>query len=747
MSATKETVAGFSATASCSRWIAIGRDGFRDSVAGTVAAVVLIGNIVSFGALMFPGELNAGIPIAVWSMLIGGCICGVWIALTTSLPPLATGIDSPTGTVLVLLSALAGARVVAGGGSPQTAIQIVMLLFTTATLLLGALFYLLGACRWGAYFRFVPFSVANGFLAATGCFLIAGGARMVTSRTLSVGALTAPWTLADAAKAATAILALAVLLTLRRWAKWPLAMPAALLGMLLGLAAALRLLGLSGAQYGWYFHSLGTLSPWLPLSALYTSDLSWSTVVHLIPELFAVVVVALISLVTKVSAIEISQQRSADLDRELQAHGLGAIIAAPLGGLACSVQVGSSRLLESAGAATRMSGVACAAVMGIVAIAHFDLPGLVPIPLIGGLVFYLGYTFISDALWGPYSQRAWLDLALIVGITLVCLQYGYLVGVLAGLVCACMIFVISYARLGVVRRNATRAQVVSHVDRSPEASEYLRQSGDAIQLYWLSGYIFFGSSEGILERIRADINMRHGRQVDHVILDFDLVSGVDTSAIVSLGKLRRFCREKGAVLVCCSLSAANRAALERGGLFDRKNPQQVFPDLNSALAWCEDQVLAKAKLEPDVTVDGFAAWLERQLGNGIRSSEVFAYLERKNLDSGQVIYHQGDAADTLDLVAVGRLNIEFADTDGQRLDVRRTMMHTVIGEMGFFRRAARSAAVSSDGPAILFTLTRANFDRMRDERPDLASAFAELIMRTLADRVESANREIAALTR
>jgi hypothetical protein len=36
-------------------------------------------------------------------MLIGGCICGVLIALATSLPPLATGIDSPTGTVLVLL--------------------------------------------------------------------------------------------------------------------------------------------------------------------------------------------------------------------------------------------------------------------------------------------------------------------------------------------------------------------------------------------------------------------------------------------------------------------------------------------------------------------------------------------------------------------------------------------------------------------------------------------------------------------
>ena len=37
----------------------------RDLLAGLVAAVLLIANIVSFGALMFPGDLGTGAPIAV----------------------------------------------------------------------------------------------------------------------------------------------------------------------------------------------------------------------------------------------------------------------------------------------------------------------------------------------------------------------------------------------------------------------------------------------------------------------------------------------------------------------------------------------------------------------------------------------------------------------------------------------------------------------------------------------------------
>lgn len=132
-----------------SRFIAVGGNTLRDMIAGLVASVVLIANIVSFGALMFHGELSAGIPTAIWAMLIGSCIGGVCIALATSLPPLATGIDSPTGTVLVVLSAATARAVMVAGARPEVAIETVMLIFTTATVMSGALLYVVSACRWG----------------------------------------------------------------------------------------------------------------------------------------------------------------------------------------------------------------------------------------------------------------------------------------------------------------------------------------------------------------------------------------------------------------------------------------------------------------------------------------------------------------------------------------------------------------------------------------------------------------------
>ena len=58
----------------------VARNLLQDSIAGIIASVVLIANIVSFGALMFPGQLSAGIPAAIWTMLIGSAVGGIVVA-------------------------------------------------------------------------------------------------------------------------------------------------------------------------------------------------------------------------------------------------------------------------------------------------------------------------------------------------------------------------------------------------------------------------------------------------------------------------------------------------------------------------------------------------------------------------------------------------------------------------------------------------------------------------------------------
>jgi SulP family sulfate permease len=424
---------------------------------------------------------------------------------------------------------------------------------------------------------------------------------------------------------------------------------------------------------------------------------------------------------------------------------VGNLIATAFGGLACNLQTGTSRLLEHAGGMTRASGVVSALILGLVALTNFNVAELIPLPVIVGLVFFLGYTFIVDALGRPFTQRAWLDFTLALVIMSICVLYGYLVGVLAGTVCACVLFAVSYSRRGVVRRHATRATFASYVTRPVELSRYLQETGTKIQIYWLSGHIFFGSAESLFERVRSDIAALPQGQVLFVVLDFEMVSGADTSAILSITKLRDFCVRQKITLVYSSTLPSVENSLQRSGCL--KDSKSLFADVNLALAWCEEQLLMIGNASIGDGTSKFEAWLQAQLGPQIALADFLPYLDVKSTAGSEVIYRQGDAADTMDVVAEGALVVDVTNERGETVRVRRLNTHSVVGEMGFFRHSVRSATVSSDGPVKLLTLTRANFERMRRERPDLAYAYDDFIVSTMADRIESANRSVAALRR
>jgi SulP family sulfate permease len=143
--------------------------------------------------------------------------------------------------------------------------------------------------------------------------------------------------------------------------------------------------------------------------------------------------------------------------------------------------------------------------------------------------------------------------------------------------------------------------------------------------------------------------------------------------------------------------------------------------------------------------DSFGDWLQQQLGPQVRATDFLAYLHRRTVAAGEILYRAGEPADEIDLVASGRLLVDVPGEGGRSLRVRHISTRSVVGEMGFFRRVARSATVSSEGTAVLWTLTRPSFERMRDERPDLACAFHEYLLRTLSDRIALGERMMLAI--
>ena len=115
----------------------------------------------------------------------------------------------------------------------------------------------------------------------------------------------------------------------------------------------------------------------------------------------------------------------------------------------------------------------------MVLVSGINVAGSVPMPLLGGLLIYLGAVMLVEALLRAPAQRSITDLMLAVAILLGIVWFGYLQGVMLGLIGACLTFAFNYSRIGVVKRHLTRADFASNVERSPEQAGFLpaRASG------------------------------------------------------------------------------------------------------------------------------------------------------------------------------------------------------------------------------------------------------------------------------
>jgi len=722
---------------------------FRDTLSGLVFALVIITYCISFSALIFQGELASGLTLGLSMLLTGTVVTCLIIALTSTLNPAGAGPDTPAVAVMSVLATAIAAHTASMGMSAELITIHVLIAISASTLLTGLLLFALGSLRLGEGLRFVPYPVIGGFLAASGWLLVTGGIEVMTGvePQLTVHSMASLFAsehfpqLLIGAGFAVGVFAV------RRVIDSFLTLPLAFFALVILVDLFLLVFGgaeMIGGGATWYLQGMSDIELWTPLRAAFEYNIEWSALAFSAAEIGAVCGVTAISVLLDVSSLEVARQQSADLDKELRFNGVANIVAGLTGGAAGNLSLSGSILIQEAGAVSRFSGVAAAGFCALVLYFGADIAGYIPTPLLGGLLTYLGLVVLSEALIRSPAQRSLTEFLLAGAIMVVIVYSGYLLGVVLGIIGACLLFAISYSRIGVVRRHLTRHNFASHVERSPGDMALLRENGEQIHIIWLSGFIFFGSSNGLFEFIRRTVEAQVSPQVRFLVLDFTAVPGLDTSAVLSLVKLRNYCDERAAYIAYAGLNEQLENAFKSAGMITADGPHRAFHDRNEALEWCEDMLLREHE-SSNITEESFEKWLENVFGGELEPARLMSYFDRRVFKEGQTVLKQGGISNSVDILATGSVAITITDEQGHSTRLRRMAAQTVIGEMGFFRKVPRGAAVIAEQPTVVYRLTRKGFDRMQAKDPKAAAAFYRLIVRVLSDRLEFANREITAL--
>jgi SulP family sulfate permease len=718
----------------------------RDMLSGFIGAMLQIAYCISFSALIFQEPIAVGFPLGLAALLMGTVITGVIVALTTTLSPATGGPDTPAVAVLSVLAGSIATTLSASGVSSDVIVVNALIAITAGTVISGSFLYGLGALRCGQWLRFVPYPVVAGFLAGSAVLMMTGGAEVITQTnlTLSPTSWVRLYSPAYVPQLGVALLFALLIGASRRRIPPYLVLPVVFISVLIVLDLILFGATPDDIRRVWFLPSFGKLSLWWPLSSITRPDIYWGVIAGSAGDIGALSLITAISMLLDVSSLEVARQRSADLDKELRTNGIANMVAGVLGGMGGNLSLNGAVMLEQSGAVTRWGGVFVALTCAVVLFAGADVGAYVPKAVLGGMLFYLGAILLVEICESPV-QLSLVDWIFGIAIMLVICNFGYLQGVGLGIVVACVMFALNYSRVGVIRRHLTREDFSSNVVRSRDQSLLLQREGKRLHELWLSGFIYFGSSNVIFDRVTQTIEQQRDTPVEYVVLDFSRVSRLDTSAALSIAKLCHFCDSHGVALAFSGFNEGVRDCFERMRFFTNDRPHQVFDTRNEALEWCEEMLLMHLEVGT-VSTHTFETWLASEVGAHANFVRLKSYLERHELKKGELLFRQGEPSDSIELIASGCVAITVDDEQGRPIKLRRVTGHTIVGEMGFYRYAPRAANVVAEERTVVYRLSKQSFEEMEQKHPETAAAFHRLMIRLLSERLEFASREIAALS-
>jgi SulP family sulfate permease len=710
-------------------------------LAGFVTSLVGLVYSISCAALVYSGNLTPWLSYGMVSSLVTAVVLGLAVAWRSSLPFAVAGPDTRAAAILAVAVSAVAAKV--GGTNPMTALWLTVM---TSGLSTGVILFLLGRFKASRFIRFIPYPAVGGFLAGTGWLLVTGAYKVMTGQALMAQPMAAlmngPSTPIWLVGLGYALVVLAATRLISHYLTLPLLV---ICGVGVAYAVALGSgVGVSQARdLGWFFDMPAPVSFWEPWQQLQLDPSLGALILSQGGNFVALAMVMAITILLSATGLELKTRQDANLDLELQVNGWGNLLSGMAGGMAGCLSINRTLLNYQAGARTRLAGVLVALVCAAVLAFQWPLLSYTPKPLLGGLLLYLGLSLLHEWLILNWSRLSRVDYGIVVVILLAVASFGFLPGMLLGVVIAAISFAVNYSRINVVKHALTGSQHRSNVERSPAAERYLQEHGREIQIFWLHGYLFFGTANRLVEDARRQIRGSDGKAAaKFLILDFARVSGMDSSSVLSFAKMRQIARQQDSVILFSRVPASLADKLH--GESNGSERTRTFHDVDRALEWCEDQLLENADRER-TQYNGLLDLVNQQFGSNTMARAFVEYLEHLDVTVGTYLCREGEASTSLFFVERGRISVTVELANGQQKRLRSMGAGTVVGEMGLILGTPRSAAVVADLDSRVYRLTAESLRQIQLEVPEIAAAFQQFLLRLLARRLVAANGEIKAL--
>lgn len=712
---------------------------------GLAAMLVALPSAIAFGVTIYAPLGASYAAQGAIAGIAGTVILGVVAAAFGGTKRLITAPSAPAVAVLAAFVIEMSQR----GLSSQQA----LLAMSLVALLCGLLQIAFGIIGLGRMIKYMPYSVVSGFQSGVGLIIIISQIPKFLGEPNGMEfwhGLFSPG-LWKWQSLVVGIVTIAVMMAAPKFTK---VVPAAILSLVGGVIAYVvvahvdrSLLVLAGNKLvigplpqtsGGFFKA--TFSHWHDLA-----NFNFRQIELLIyPAMTLAVLLSIDTLKTSVVLDALTHTRHKS-NRELIGQGLGNAASMLAGGLPGSGQTGPTLVNLSSGGKTRLSGV----IAGTLALIAFLLLGKliawIPIAAVAGILIVVGVRmFDRHSVDLLKSQTTILDFVVIVTVVIVAESVSLIAASAVGVGLAILLFLREQSRDMVVRRKMYGSQVFSKQMRGPHELETLRKCGDRTVIFELQGSLFFGTADQLYTALEPEF-----KKSTYLVLDMRRVQSVDFTAAHMLELIEDIMGDRGGMLIFSHMpsKAPSGQDMERYfkqvGLAQHEHRARIFPHLDAALEWVEDQILEEENVERPPA----QPWELRELEVlRERKQETIAALEAstviRKFKAGETIFATGAPGDEVYFIRRGSVRI-FMPLAGRSAHHLATYgPGEVFGELAFVDRQPRSADAIAHSDTEAYVLTRERFDQLTAEHHKLALNLMEWIATVVASRLRRTDQEL-----
>ncbi len=714
---------------------------------GIVVGLVEIVFAVPFAELLLSGDLSGYIGYGLFLALFGVLISNVVVSIFSSLPGTVGGNQNLPIVITAVITSGAITVMFTGGATESEVLATILFMIAAITLLTGLFFFFLGYFKLGNLVRFLPYPVIGGVLAGSGWLLVRSAIELLTDLSLGMDALAEFTEPAMLIRWLPGLVFALVMVFASKVTDHLLGMPAIIFSAILIFYLWVWISGSPLAELrtqGLLYEPFSSGSLWRPLPWAHLDQVNWRVIFSNLPAILSLIMLSTVETLLNASGLEVAVEEDVSFNQELRAAGLGNLLGGLAGGLTGYQVLSLSILGVKTGKGGRLIGLVASGLYLIVLFQGATFLSYMPRFVTGGLIMYLGLLFLKEWVYDAWFRLPRIEYAILLLILVVIATVGFLEGVAVGVVAAIILFVVAYSRVDLLHNELTGQHISSRVSRTPKMNRFLQRRRRQISIMNLQGFIFFGTAEKLLNRVRERLDSDEGAETRFLVLDFQRVNGLDSTAVRSLLRLRELMRQRDGRLLVTSADEAVTDLLQNAGLTG--DGTVLFLDnLDRGIAWCEDKMLGQAGRDSLEAPNTLVEQLAESLPGKVNFEPLLPYLDRTEYPAGEYLMKQGEPPGSLYFIESGQVSA-LLESPGQPAIRLQTMgPGHIVGEIGFYLNQARTASVKTDQPSVVYRLSQESLRKMEGEAPETASVLHRLIVHLVSERVSHLTATIEAL--